>query len=1279
MDELRAKRREMTTKSPGTRASGLDRLLQIVAPYDPVVLSAALAGLTILPENAGFQLRLESMIDVVASSRSSSKLVPTTHKFRSLCTGRLGYELVAPLEDPPEYPTTEPLLFEGHAYTVFTGQGEEVVFACEQLFGVIAELEQDRPSPELSGAVALIRASLALVDAIAGRVEMTASNAPARDQIYLPNRSLAELARPVRWSSPEIEGLCEKARASMSVLDPLVVAMGEVSPRAWDDEDQIIFKAVIRCDDGSVVVRPGQVLQTLGHHLVDLVIAQGMGREVGERYTDAIHQVVRESALWLGGEPLPSPFGSSGIACLHEDLLKIDDDAVMILVTVGDPLDVAHPEEDPHWFPDEELAAKLDQRYLDIAAQVRGLGRYEEIIFCLVPAIPPSRPFMLHEADLGGAAESILLTPASLQAIAFHERDPLVLLRFAKSLRQLQEDTMLISFSPLDAFEAFRFNDHTFYFNDNRRPNAVSIEPGTGRRLRMELLEKQRRQSAIQPQSSAEIEIVSASAEGLPVFRPRDPWGQPARLVRLSGLDVWVLGAPSVLLPCELADFPERLTDAVAYWVWRTASAIFEGKPPSPDQETQVGLFIELENAADWKQIVPSDEEDDIDFQLRPRTREANLVIRPTWQGSLTQADNEGERHLAWKIAGALIALLDPEHMSRERLVEVIERAAPLGRRKMLLTMEINTASLLGPDGGIPAWRKVSDWERGRIRDALADAYRQTGHLPVPAVTPSAQNQILQFAVAHFLDALVEAVAELSPDGLLEKLMRLEEALLLASARRELLIPTRIACFADVADVYSSMPEETMEISQASISHRFLVEYVAACPPAGTHSLSDSRYDHLLALAAGIAEYGSQSDITFYGLDDVKARILPSGRLGIAPGHYSESAALWSAGMTVRAIEWAHERFGEHWEKPPDEPHAPPEGWDEAFFAEFAYSASELRDLMEELADLASEGEGSVVAWARSDLMAELSRRIKRPESRIEPIVKSLTQSQRSDFLKPDGIAKEEVYPWRFGRQLSLLRRPIVARGDALIWGRRGIATSSRYIVIQVGTDRLTAHSPEMRALKSKLSTRRGLEFEAVVAVEVGRCGLDVRRRVRKLGRARLADHGQDLGDIDVLATDSARKIVWAIECKALAVARTPWELASELKDFSDPANGIPARHGRRLAWLRDHRADLAAFLGLGDLRGWRIEPLIVVEVDLLTLHLRPISMAIVDLPGLETTLKPRPKPITDEAMARSGQKPRAPIRGSRFAASRRLLGSIVPGKADQDVEAVPPGTESAR
>jgi hypothetical protein len=1230
MDDLKAKHREMSSKSPDTRANGLTRFLQAVSPYDAETLAAALAGLTVLPENADSQLRLESMIDAVASRLTSSTLVMTAHRLRSLCTGRLSYELVAPLEDPAEFPVTETLVFGGHAYTVFTGQGEDVAFVCERLFSAIADLADDHAEPEIVDATGLIRLALTLSDQIAARAGVPANLRPrGNGPIHVPTGPVHDLASPVSWSAAEIEVICERARSNPDAIKPLTVPMGRVSAQARADDDRFTFKPFLRCEDESLVVRPGQILQALGEHLVELAVARGRGRELAERYAIKIRDSAIESAFLLGATPILSPLVPSAIPSLFEDLFRIDDDAAMILVTVGDVLDPFDPaDSEDQWFPSKELEARLDLRFREIVAQVRALGPYREVLFCVVPAVPPGRPYAMHEAELEDAAESILLTPAALEVIAFHEHDPLTLWRFARSVRLFQLTSMFISFNPLDLFAAYRSNDHTFYLSDGPRPKGVSITPGTGMSLRLDMLEKRRRQSAEQPQDAGEIEVISASSEGLPIYVPRRPWGQPTRLVRLADLDTWVLGEPFVHLPPELATFSERLVEAVAYWVWRTASVILAGRPADDWQRQVVSLFVAVENPTGWRQIEASAEDGDLDFDLDRKTLSIKLTVRPTWQGTLAKPDNEGERHLAWVIGAALIDLLVPDQTSRERLVEVVEQAAPLGRRKQLLTMETSTASMLGPDTGVPPWRAASDWERGEIRDALAAAYQDAGFAPGPAGDTTEQNRIIQFAVGFFLTGLVAAVSELSHDGLVEMLMRREEGLLLASARQELLIPTRIACYGDVADVVTNLAQETRDISQASIAHRFLIEYVAACPPDGTQSLSTARYDHLLALAAGIVEYGFQSDVTHYGLDDVQARILPSGRLGIRAGRYEAASARWATGMTLRQIDWAHERFDEHWEQASDEPVMPPQGWQEAFRAEFGYSATDLRAVLDELADLAGEGEGSVAAWSRDALLAELARRIERQATDVEPVVSALTLGPRPNFLKPVGVAKEEVYPWRFNRQLSLLRRPLVARSDDLVWGRRMIVAAARHIVNLIGTDRLAAHSPEMRALKSKISTRSGQEFESEVVLEVERCGLAATRRVKKLGKARLADGGNDLGDIDVLAIDRSRKVVWAIECKALSAARTPWELASELKDFSDGRNGVPARHGRRLAWLRSHRAELAAASELGDLRGWRIEALIVVEVDLLAVHLQQISMPVVDVHSLEAILAPRAKTV---------------------------------------------------
>jgi len=102
---------------------------------------------------------------------------------------------------------------------------------------------------------------------------------------------------------------------------------------------------------------------------------------------------------------------------------------------------------------------------------------------------------------------------------------------------------------------------------------------------------------------------------------------------------------------------------------------------------------------------------------------------------------------------------------------------------------------------------------------------------------------------------------------------------------------------------------------------------------------------------------------------------------------------------------------------------------------------------------------------------------------------------------------------------------------------------------------------------------------------------------------------------------DPAAKRVWAIECKAIAIGITPWELSHELGRIHEPGTGILAKHERRAAWLRRHLKELVGALG-HDPRGWQLEPVVVVEVDLLATHLRPSSMPIVDLGRLEQLLE---------------------------------------------------------
>lgn len=145
-----------------------------------------------------------------------------------------------------------------------------------------------------------------------------------------------------------------------------------------------------------------------------------------------------------------------------------------------------------------------------------------------------------------------------------------------------------------------------------------------------------------------------------------------------------------------------------------------------------------------------------------------------------------------------------------------------------------------------------------------------------------------------------------------------------------------------------------------------------------------------------------------------------------------------------------------------------------------------------------------------------------------------------------------------------------------------------------------------MRKLIGEMHDRDGEEFNDLVA-EVYETfpGWTVRRRVKKIAGFRIErEPGQDLSDIDVLAADPKKCVLWAVEAKGLAFARNPAELANELKNTfqtSGDKKSAVDKHLERVAWLRDNLDAALDLLGIqvSGRKRWKVEPLIVVDHEL--------------------------------------------------------------------------------
>ncbi|MFC1956277.1 hypothetical protein ACFLWZ_07175 [Chloroflexota bacterium] len=90
---------------------------------------------------------------------------------------------------------------------------------------------------------------------------------------------------------------------------------------------------------------------------------------------------------------------------------------------------------------------------------------------------------------------------------------------------------------------------------------------------------------------------------------------------------------------------------------------------------------------------------------------------------------------------------------------------------------------------------------------------------------------------------------------------------------------------------------------------------------------------------------------------------------------------------------------------------------------------------------------------------------------------------------------------------------------------------------------------------------------DAVADLFEGMSGIKIARRFKKIGRRRIQGPDGDLGDIVVLVIDTFRQVIHVIECKDLAVARTPYEFKRELDEMflgTKTKRSIVTKHNQR-------------------------------------------------------------------------------------------------------------------
>ena len=764
------------------------------------------------------------------------------------------------------------------------------------------------------------------------------------------------------------------------------------------------------------------------------------------------------------------------------------------------------------------------------------------------------------------------------------------------------------------------------------------IGPGSAGDARREAVRQRDPHGVPSDTPDSVIEVTCLYGPEVPIYVPFyvDQEGL-ALLVERLPVPVWIVGPKSQEIIPELRSGYFQIAETIAYWLWQCSPWLRDLSLDWGAKDKPLRFEIHLKEDEDWSQAPsspPPSIPESMHFTVSELSRTVRFEFSAAAMAHLSGSDNSGERELVRLLLSSAATLLAPGRELTGSINEAMDAYAPIGLKKKLLVFDISQNPLLDPTD-LPDHRKVQEYQSDALSDEIATFLRANGRKA--GTVPGPERVKLINEVVEFLySRLVRLIQAIRGDELVSFLIIQHEAVIRRMFFDRLTMPTRVACFGRTSNVTKEVAAELADVYTASTAIRFLIEYVATRPPLGMRPMSLELFDELLAVSTSIINWGFESDYLQFGILDVELAIVPSGRLGASREEFRAARDAFlevhASGQIGRATAW----FPVHWRSPA--PNATGEGdgdgrWDSlvsAVGAETGFTLNEWMDAYGEIWNIGSQQNESVKQLEQAELVRRVATQVGWREHRVSELVRLLSLTARDDFLTPAApYSQIDVYPWRFGRPLSYIRRPLIllpADGgfEMLQWGNRHLLHSAVYFSGLFLNGRYKATSRELKELNGRLNKRRGDEFNERAA-SVYQSIPSLRRQVpsakdqRQTARIKgSAWRHRRIGGGPKASPSPSSGV------QHLASGRAPHQLANEPQSLFKGTESKKSKVDKLLArteWVRQNLNNVLDELGLPPNRLWTVEPLVVVDEEVFSPHLHTSPVPVVSLRQLRDAM----------------------------------------------------------
>ncbi|PSL24074.1 YecA family protein [Chitinophaga ginsengisoli] len=1161
--------------------------------YDSAMLACLIGALQLYMPNHERNVRLEYLLGKVLATRDTGlrKPKPVYPAFKEAVEA---FEDHAYMEDTLTGTFSDNVVYsEGNAI-VFPGQYGDLTVLLNQLMEAIFTMEHTLPEEFVSEVRTASHLLLALSNFAAENLKIGRNlfEENDRDHILVPDdHLLLKMENAIRTKSRVLAAYCGKVGMDYEILNDFII--NEHQPDLQDEEVAarlLATKPLLVDGDDIVLVNPGGVVPAV----TDFIFRQAhnrhcateLARVMNIRQQDLVKRALRHTGWSSMAVPLPA---EGTLAHTHEQLFAFDRNKLAYVCFVQDHVPQSV---EGNWAPVAGWRQPSPSAHVARASQVITYLSGQPVVsnkevFCL---------FVRGEIAPGGiwaipvATESYSLGLAlsELEAIAYSKgTNMLTLYKFAKCYMHTRSTVgMFLTGGVLDAFEIYLQNKGSLLPVNDEHPHGgvMAFAPGiSGNYNRTVHMQIDAHAVPIHYGTSLAFAKVIRYRSYAPIYVDREHPERLSIVIEDFPIPVWIIDTSKT-------EFGEHVAEAIAFWMHKMR------KPLQSLLNARALMSVEINVATDpalaqRRYVHETVDTSQILIDCQQMQHGIQLTIPFAYLHLVKEADNRADRLLMNSVLTGLHTYMQA-HGQAEKIIAanigaLVDDTLRPDHAKMLLLLDpmdnpcFDTVDL-------PPIQYLSNPD---ISWVLANLVH---YLPVGVTVPNKVETLAE--KKELVDQIVDGLAimlthyinEYDGIALLEWLIKLNERCIRNKEFKEIQVPAKIACFSDYETEIDRILDEETNLTTTAHAVRTLIEFVSILQPQDTKQPNLDDVDLLLAFTNQLTEWGATNEAMYMGIYEPEIGLLPSGRIGTSKDFEAECLRPYAVAKTEAELFGYTEDFAFNYAPSTNqrsETYITQEhlvGLDLAFEQELGVAFSRLNLMVDILAYHGFEQQKSCIAITGTqvrEILAKAHIPVPFAENEIIAMLKLLTSVPRPALMQPppgDAYSLQDVFTWRYNRQLGYLRRPLVtvqSGGEVVyLYGFRHLVAAMRNMEFLLFTGKYPQFVKK-GALEIWLGTiqhAKGKPFrDQVVAWFKERPGLRVIEHEitpKHLGAQK------SFGDIDVLVIDDVQKIVYPIECKNITGAKNILEMKKELDDYlgrkPNDKDALVNKHVRRNEWL---------------------------------------------------------------------------------------------------------------